>query len=176
MTPTPADLLKLLLDPSVRALDCAGHPRLPTPVLISATKRPLPVSLLNTGPDLTWALTLLGLSGAVGVTTRDTLQARDLPFQVGLEADGTVLVSVDRAVANNKLLYENASHSWGRGLLATQVVVDFAAVDFVNSVLVAWLLQLAQATKPAAMTVRNARSSIVTQFKQLRLDQMMTIG
>jgi len=175
VTSTPADLLKLLAEPGVRSLDCAGHPRLATEVLIAATKRPQPVALINTGLDLNWALTLLGLTGAVGVTTRETLHARDLPFQVGLEADGTVLVSVDRAVANNKLLYESASHSWGRGLLATQVVVDFAAVDFVNSVLVAWLLQLAQATKPAAMTVRSARSSIVTQFKQLRLDQMMTI-
>jgi hypothetical protein len=176
VTTSPADLHKLLAEPGAQSLDCAGCPRLPTDFIIKAVKRPAPLSLINTGQDLNWALTLLGLTGTFAVTPRDTLQARDLPFQVGLEADATVLVSVDRAVANNKLLYESASHSWGRGLLATQVVVDFAAVDFVNSVLVAWLLQLAQATKPAAMTVRNARSSIVTQFKQLRLDQMMTIA
>ena len=175
MTPTPDAFLDQLAGPGPVTLDCSSHPRLSTALILAASKRSQAVRLVQASPETRWALSLLGLSGMFSVTSDESLQSRDLPFQVGMDASGIIVVSVDRAAANNKRLYDSAAHSWGRGLSAASVIVDFAAVDMVNSVLVAWLLQLAQATRPASMLVRNARSLIVTQFKQLRLDQMMTI-
>jgi hypothetical protein len=175
LTHTPDDLLQQLAEPGPVALDCSRYPRLSTAFILAASKRPQGVRLLNASSESRWALSLLGLSGMFSIVADETIQARDLPFQVGMDATATIVVAVDRAAAINKRLYDPAAHSWGRGLATATIIVDFAAVDMVNSVLVAWLLQLAQASRPAAMLVRHARSLIATQFKQLRLDQMMTI-
>jgi hypothetical protein len=172
----PQDLSRQLDAPGAVSIPCAAHPRLPAAFIAAAVKRAAPVSLAEVAPEARWALHVLGHGERLGVSSPIRTGPRELPFQVSLEADGAVIVSCDRAIAQNKLLGDQVAHSWARGLLAPRMVVDFAAVDQVNSVLVAWLLQLAQSAKPATMAVRHARPPVLIQFKQLRLDQMMTLG
>jgi anti-anti-sigma regulatory factor len=155
-------------------IDCAQHPRLPTQFAIAAARADR--RLANVAPEARWALHVLALGERVGVESPARTRASELPFQVSLDADDGLVVRPFRDIAQSKLLPDQVSHSWARGLLAPRVIVDLSDVDQVNSVLVAWLLQLAQSAKPAAMAVRNARAQIVTQLKQLRLDLMMTIG
>ncbi len=119
---------------------------------------------------------LLGLAGRFADRGALQLPLLAMPFQVAILDDFAVVVRIDPLVSSSKILPDAGAHSWMRGLATQQLIVDFVAVDLVNSVLVAWLLQLAQSAKPAAILVRNTRSSIATQFRQLRLDQMMTIS
>jgi hypothetical protein len=176
VTTDPSDLIRLLDTPGAVSIDCGAQPRLPAAFLARAAKRAGGVALTGVGADACWALQVLGLGERFGVASGVRTTGRELPFQVSLEADGALSISCDRAIAQNKLLGDQVAHSWVRGLLAPSCTVDFAAVDQVNSVLVAWLLQLAQSARPGTMAVRHARQQVLTQFKQLRLDQMMTLG
>ncbi len=176
MTSSDNDILALLRQPGPLTIDCASRLRLPAVWLAQAIVRADPVALTGASPELRWTLHLLGLAPRLGVEPNVALQPRSLPFQITLHADGGIQIQADRAIAGNKLLSETAAHSWVRPLELVSLSVDFAAVDMVNSVLVAWLLQLAQAARPAGVSVRNTRTAIATQFKQLRLDQMMTIA
>lgn len=170
------DLTTRLDDPGTTTIDCSAYPRLPATFVLQASRRRQPPTLTNVSADAAQILDLLGLAQRFGITAPRTISARDLPFQLSIEADATLVVAADRGIAQHRMLDEPLSHGWARGLIAPKLVVDMAAVEQVNSVLVAWLLQLAQAAKPAATTVLRARPQIVTQFKQLRLDQMMTLG
>jgi hypothetical protein len=175
-TDASTHLIKQLDATGAVSIACGAVPRLPTDFLARAAKRPSAVTLAEVAADARWALHVLGLGERFGVASPVGTSSSQLPFQVSLGADGALVVSPDRAVAQNKLLGDQIAHTWARGLLAPGYVIDFVAVDQVNSVLVAWLLQLAQSAKPATMAVRNARPAVLTQFKQLRLDQMMALG
>ncbi len=172
--PTSA-LLATLSGNAPVTVDCSAYPRLPVAFIDAAVKRPIAVALTNVQVDACWALHLLGLGERLRVDSPMQTKPRDIPFQLGMDGTG-LLVSPDRTISQNKLLSDQVCHSWARGLLAETLTVDFAAVDQVNSMLVAWLLQLAQSARPAGMVVRNARAQILTQFKQLRLDQMMKLA
>ncbi len=176
MTSPADDIAARLRKPGPLTIDCTSQSRLPSAWLALAIVRSDPVTLTGASPELRWTLHLLGLAPRLGVEPNVLLQPRALPFQITLHADGGVQVQADRAIAGNKLLPDAAAHGWVRPLELVSLNVDFAAVDMVNSVLVAWLLQLAQAARPAGVSVRNTRTAIATQFKQLRLDQMMTIA
>lgn len=176
MTATPEDPSALLEKAGPVTLPCGRWPRLSTAVLARAARRVDPVLLQEPSAELRWALLLLGLAPRFGVEGLALVPPRSVPFQLALGDDGAITVAVDRGIASAKVLPDAAMHSWVRPLLPPQLVVEFAAVENVNSVLVAWLLQLCQAAKPAPMTVSHTRSVIATQFRQLRLDQMMTIA
>jgi hypothetical protein len=158
-------------------IDCASCARIPASFLAEAARRsgtatPL---LANVHGDARAALHVLGLSQRFKVDSPTHPPIPDLPFKVGLEGAGVIIV-VDRAIAQNKLLDDPISHAWVRGLAADFITLDFGIVDHVNSMLVAWLLQLAQSAKPARVRLRNTKPQVQTQVKQLRLDQMMDIG
>lgn len=66
-------------------------------------------------------------------------------------------------------------HQWAAGVMADAVVVDCHRVEHVNSVLIAWMLQIVQSAKPVPVQVRRARAQVGTQLRQLRLDHLMKI-
>ncbi len=158
-------------------IDCTAHDRLPVSFLAEASGRSpsAQVTLVNVHGDARAALQVLGLSQRFHVELPTHPPIPALPFTIGIQGAGLVLV-IERMISQNRLLDDPVSHSWMRGLLADSVILDFSIVEHVNSMLVAWLLQLAQSAKPARLRLRSTKPQVQTQMKQLRLDQMMDIG
>ncbi|MBA3709258.1 MAG: hypothetical protein H0W83_10620 [Planctomycetes bacterium] len=175
--PNTADLIRQLAQGGRVRIDCATLSKLPTAFLREALRVPssTQVTLVNVAPDVCSALEALALCTRFQVEKPAQSIIQDLPFTIGLDDNG-VLITVDRTIAQSKLLDDQGSHRWLRGLTADKVTLDFGAVDQVNSMLVAWLLQLAQSSKPARVVLRRTKAQVQTQLKQLRLDQMMDIG
>jgi hypothetical protein len=100
----------------------------------------------------------------------------DRPYQVSLAPDGTVTISMLKGVGQHRYMNESASHEWVRGLDAPAVVVDLAQIEHLNSLLVAWLLQLNQGAGPGRCRLANVGRQAVAQLTQLRLNHMLTIA
>lgn len=67
-------------------------------------------------------------------------------------------------------------HQWSAGVMADAMVIDCHRVEHVNSMLIAWMLQIVQSSKPVGVQVRRARAQVGTQLRQLRLDHLMKIA
>ena len=55
------------------------------------------------------------------------------------------------------------------------MVIDCHRIEHVNSVLIAWMLQIVQSSKPMQVQVRRTKPQVGTQLRQLRLDHLMKI-
>jgi hypothetical protein len=98
-----------------------------------------------------------------------------LPFVVRF-ADGEVIAELSGSPERRNCFGQPLFHQWAGGIAADAVAVDCHRLDHINSVMIAWLLQLAQASKPARLHIRRAKQQVATQLKQLRLDHLMQIG
>ena len=79
---------------------------------------------------------------AIGDAARSLGQVGDRPYQVSLSADGTVTLLLLKGIGQHHHMNESAAYEWLRGLDATAVVVDMSQIEHLNSLLVAWLLQI----------------------------------
>jgi anti-anti-sigma regulatory factor len=67
-------------------------------------------------------------------------------------------------------------HTWVGGVAAREIVIDCGRLEHVNSVLIAWMLQIVQSSKPTPVRIVRAKPQVSTQLKQLRLDHLMAIS
>lgn len=98
----------------------------------------------------------------------------DLSCQVSY-GDLEVGITIHRSAGQNPRMTTPLSYSWLGRVATVKVGVDLAEVAHINSVLVAWLLQLGQAAKPAAFELRNVSPQVAIQLKQLRLNHLLTV-
>jgi len=128
-------------------------------------------------PAVRAALLIAGLAArceeaANGEEQRDLDQQPFVVRVVGDEVIAELSGSPDRRNSFGQPFY----HQWASGITAGALAVDCHRLDHINSVMIAWLLQLAQSSKPAKLHVRRAKAQVVTQLKQLRLDHLIQIG
>jgi anti-anti-sigma regulatory factor len=90
-------------------------------------------------------------------------------------ADDDVRVIVQQGIGLNPRLSTPASHTWLARVAVKRAVVDLGELSHVNSVIVAWLLQLAQAAKPADFVLANVNRQVAIQFNQLRLNHVLQV-
>jgi len=90
-------------------------------------------------------------------------------------SDDEIHLAVHPGIGLNPRLSTPISHSWIGRIAAKRVLVDLGELSHVNSVLVAWLLQLAQAAKPAELVLINVNRQVTIQFKQLRLNHVLQV-
>jgi len=178
--------LSALMSPrSTVALSCDGAERLPVSVLAVALEitaatggflrlegltPPTRLSLQMVDPQRR-----LAVDGAVDGAVR-TAQVGGYPFQVRLTEDGTVHVLLNKGIGQHPLMNETASHEWIRGLVASAVVVDLSQIEHLNSLLVAWLLQLNQGAGVGRCRLEQIGRQAVAQLTQLRLNHLLAIG
>ncbi len=98
----------------------------------------------------------------------------DPSFRVRANGE-TLHIEVDKAALGDDRLGRPSSHRWLAGLTPSTVILDLRLLEHVNSVLVAWMLQLAHASKPIVIEVRKANRQIATQMAQLRLNVLMKL-
>ena len=89
--------------------------------------------------------------------------------------DNAVRVAAQNIAGQNPRMTTPLSYSWLGRVATVKVGVDLAEVAHINSVLVAWLLHLGQAAKPAAFELRNVSPQVAIQLKQLRLNHLLTV-
>ncbi len=98
------------------------------------------------------------------------------PFQVTITLDGKVQVHLLKGIGQHVHLNEHSSHEWIRGLDAKMVEVDLSQIEHLNSLLVAWLLQLNQGAGAGRCRLTHVGRQAVAQLTQLRLNHLLTIA
>lgn len=176
-----ARLSGLLSPQATVAISCTGVQRLPISMLAVA------LEVAATTPGV---LRLEGLSApavkalqvidperrlAVDDPTRVS-QVGDRPYQVSVHADGRIQLLLQRGIGQHVHMTESASYEWIRGVDATAVVLDLSQVDHLNSLLVAWLLQLNQGAGPGRCRLVHVGRQAVAQLSQLRLNHLLVVA
>jgi hypothetical protein len=123
------------------------------------------------------ALALLGEAPRYAAVPNEDHQAlvADPPFRASLDDDGMLSLALVGNAGHHPRMGGGMCHAWVEAVAVPAVQVDLSAVSHLNSVLIAWMLQLVQGTKPAPFRVRGANAAVATQLKQLRLDYVMNL-
>lgn len=100
--------------------------------------------------------------------------AQDLSCQVTCH-EQEIVVRVQASALQNERLALPATYSWIRCLNVEALVIDLEHLPHINSVLVAWVLQLAQAAKPATVRLKNVNRQVNIQLTQLRLHHLLSL-
>ncbi len=100
----------------------------------------------------------------------------DRPFQVRLAVDGSVHILLLKGIGQHHHMNEAASYEWVRGLDATALVVDMSNLEHLNSLLVAWLLQINQGVGAGRCRLVQVGRQAEAQLSQLRLNHLLAIG
>lgn len=174
--------LTALLSPRATVvLSCGEVPRLPVRVLAmtldiaAATGGFLRLEGLTSTTRLALQMVDPERRLATDETTRTALVG-ERPYHVRLSEDGTVQVVLHKGIGQHPHMNEAASHEWVRGLDATAVVVDLGQIEHLNSLLVAWLLQLNQGAGVGRCRLVQVGRQAVAQLTQLRLNHLLAIG
>ena len=161
---------------------CAEDARLPVTVLFAALETTAMTSgfLRFEGLSANARLALQAVDPdrrlAVGDAARTIGQMGDRPYQVRLAADGSVTLLLLKGIGQHHHMNETAAYEWIRGLDASAVVVDMSQIEHLNSLLVAWLLQINQGAGSGRCRLVQVGRQAVTQLSQLRLNHLLVIG
>ena len=90
-------------------------------------------------------------------------------------ADDELTLTVQHDIGLNPRLSVPVSHGWIGRLGVRRATIDLGELSHVNSVIVAWLLQLAQSAKPAELVLMNVNRQVAIQFNQLRLHHVLQV-
>lgn len=112
---------------------------------------------------------------AVEVATR-VAQVGERPYHVRAGVDGSLHLLLGKGIGQHPHMSDTASYEWIRGVEATSVVVDLANIEHLNSLLVAWLLQLNQGAGPGRCRLVQVGRQAVAQLTQLRLNHLLVIS
>lgn len=173
----PGDMAKLsalAVATAAGAVDLSAQSRLPGGAISALRQGPVP-HFTGMRPHVRQAALVCGLGRELELapSPEESREVESLPFVVVTSPREIVIELLPSASAQrfgNPFL-----HQWIGGLHADLVVIDCVRISHVNSVLIAWMLQIVQSAKPVPVHVRHAKPQVATQLKQLRLDHLMTI-
>ncbi len=112
---------------------------------------------------------------AVTGATRAIAPVGDRPFQVSIAADGHVNILLLKGIGQHPHMSDTMSHEWVRGLTVLAASIDLSQVDHLNSLLVAWMLQINQGVGQGRCRLINVGRQAVAQLTQLRLNHLLNI-
>ena len=121
------------------------------------------------------ALSVLGLDRLLVEDQRVAAPAAVGTAFVARIEGGTVWIDIDRKAGDDGRLSHAQSHRWMSGIAADAVMIDFGKLEHVNSSIVAWLLLLVQAARPARFELRHVHRQVQAQLTQLRLNHLLTV-
>jgi hypothetical protein len=192
MTVTSIPLADLATGDARARLSGLLSPR--TTVVVSCQDARLPVAVLAIALELTAAtggfLRLEGLTPHARLAlqvvdperrlamddAQRAIQVGERPYQVRVTTDGRISIHLGKGIGQHPHMNEAASYEWIRGLEATSVEVDLSSIEHLNSLLVAWLLQLNQGAGAGRCRLVRVGRQAVAQLTQLRLNHLLSIG
>ncbi len=160
-------------------VDCAGTARLEAAALsaiaLSANAQSKDARLTGANGDERLALAVLGIDRLIPSAERVAPPAAMGPgFAASLDG-ASVVIAVDRKAGDDGRLSNPQSHRWLVGVAADVVAIDLATLEHINSSIVAWILLLVQAGRPARFELRHVHRQVATQLTQLRLNHLLTV-
>jgi anti-anti-sigma regulatory factor len=177
-----ARLAGLLTPQSTVVVMCEGVARLPVGILAAAQEAAaasngfLRLEGLSASARLALQVVDPERRLAVDDPARQPQAVGERPFQVTITTDGSVLVRLLKGIGQHAHLSESSSYDWIRGLDANVVEVDLSQIEHLNSLLVAWLLQLNQGSGAGRCKLVRVGRQAVAQLTQLRLNHLLTIA
>lgn len=160
-------------------LSCDGGLRIPTSFLAAEQSAPEPSGWRLVGGDdrLALALTLLGLGERFGVSSPEAHRSflADPPYRVRLSPEGGLVMQPVVGAAGNPRLEASIAHAWVAAVEPPAVTIELANISHLNSILIAWMLQVAQGVRPAPVCIAKASAGVSAQLRQLRLDHLMAL-
>ncbi len=173
--------LSRLLSPSVTvAISCTGVARLPVAVvaialeLAASTGGFLRLEGLSAQP--LQALHVIDPERRLAVDAPRVTLVGERPYQVRVGVDGSLHLLLGKGIGQHPHMTEAASHEWIRGIEATSVMLDLSQIEHLNSLLVAWLLQLNQGAGPGRCRLVQVGRQAAAQLSQLRLNHLLVIA
>lgn len=160
---------------------CQATDRLPTTVLAAALAATTasPGYLRFDGLSILAQLAISVVDSerrlAVAGTTRIPSPVGDRPFQVTINPDGHLTMVLQKGIGQHSHLSDTLSHEWVRGLDIPAASIDLSQVDHLNSLLVAWMLQVNQGVGNGRCRLINVGRQAVAQLNQLRLNHLLNI-
>ncbi len=118
--------------------------------------------------------TLVALAGLQRLLSSEGGGLLDLSCAAAF-GDEDLTLTVQHDLGLNPRLSLPASHSWISRLALRRATIDLGELGHVNSIIVAWLLQLAQSAKPAELVLTNVNPQVMIQFNQLRLNHLLQV-
>lgn len=103
-------------------------------------------------------------------------QVGERPYHVRAGVDGSLHLLLSKGIGQHPHMSDTASYEWIRGVDATSVVVDLSQIEHLNSLLVAWLLQLNQGAGAGRCRLAQVGRQAVAQLTQLRLNHLLVIS
>ena len=143
---------------------------------IAALQRSEGVRFSGLRPTVRAAALIAGLGARLDLKLGDE-ERRDLehvPFTLHV-AGREVVLEVCASSERRHNIGQPFYHQWTAGVVADAMIIDCHRIEHVNSVLIAWMLQIVQSSKPVPVQVRRTRPQVGTQLRQLRLDHLMKI-
>lgn len=132
------------------------------------------IRVRGAGAAVSRALALADVSAALVVDGGRPI-AGDRPFVITFPSSGSICLRLGREAGSHRLLADAISHDWLRGLLADRLRIDLGELTHINSLLIAWLIQVSQAIAPGRVELANVHVQAATQLGQLRLTHLLPI-
>ena len=174
-----ADRLSRLVRADTRlTIDCSGVERLPIAFLAAAIaaarERHALICLEGLGADARRAVEIIDDARVLALEAppRAPSPLLERPFAVVITGDG-LLLQLHRGLPRLAQMADASEHGWVQGVAFATLSVDLAAIDNLNSLLVAWLIQLSHAAAPLRIALSNLSAQAATQLRQLRLNHLM---
>jgi hypothetical protein len=159
-------------------VDCAAAARLPAAFIgaaLAAGAGGAVLCLDGLAPAALKAVEAIDRAGVLAVGAPGRAAALAVPplFSVDIRGDQLELrvLAPARGAASAAML----AHDWLRGVSCSRLDIDLGAIEHLDSLLVAWLLQLSQAAAPAKVLLLHVSAQAATQLRQLRLNHLMAI-
>lgn len=163
-------------------IDCSGQKRLPVAFIATAVavalKTTARFSLTQLPERVRLALTVLDGAGLPvdGDGKLPSVFSDEPPFFARIAESGELRLVARRGIGQHPMLSVPITYEWIGGLDMTSLIIDIAAAEHVNSVMVSWLLQICQQAKPIKPQLINASPTAVVQLARLRLDHVVDLN
>ncbi len=114
------------------------------------------------------------LTSAYAGFLTDGLLLMDMPYAIHDDAKRRVIV-LGRDALDHPLLVGDAGAACLEDSAALALAIDCAAIHQANSLLIAWLIRVAQSANPRRVALINVSERQAVLFRRMRLDHILDI-
>lgn len=104
----------------------------------------------------------------------DPLLLMDVPYTVTDDAHRRV-VALAREALDHPFLSSDSGIACLEGIGDRELAIDCSAISQANSLLIAWLIRVAQGAKPRHVSLVGVSERQVVLFRRMRLDHILDI-
>jgi anti-anti-sigma regulatory factor len=104
----------------------------------------------------------------------ESLQLMDVPYTISDDGQRRV-ITLSRDAIDHPALASDPCFMCLEGSGDLQLEIDCSAINQANSLLIAWIIRLAQAAKPRPLTLIGVSERQAVLFRRMRLDHIVAL-